>query len=143
MPKEQSYSSHRRYYPPLQFFVIPILLVNVVVVSMQWDGARQGLSAWNIVVALALAILPFTARVMALKAQDRVIRLEERLGLASLAPDLQPRLNDLRPGQLVALRFASDEEAPELARRCLDGEFKSSGEVKRAIKAWRPDYLRV
>ncbi|HVF40598.1 MAG TPA: DUF6526 family protein [Gemmatimonadaceae bacterium] len=143
MAKEQSYKSHRRYYPPLHFFVTPVLLINVAVVSMQWDNTRQGLSAWNIAVALALAALPFIARLMALKAQDRVIRLEERLRLASLAPDIQPRLNDLRPGHLVALRFASDEEAPDLARRCLNGEFKSSGEVKRAIKSWRGDYLRV
>ena len=47
-------------------------------------------------------------------------------------------MNDLTPSQLVGLRFASDEEAPALARRCLDGELTKADQVKKEVKIWRP-----
>lgn len=81
---------------------------------------------------------------MALRAQDRVIRLEERLRYNDvLSPDLATRAQALRTGQIIALRFASDEELPALVERTLKGEFEKPGDIKRAIQHWRPDHLRV
>jgi hypothetical protein len=84
------------------------------------------------------------ARVMALTVQSRLIRLEERLRLQRLMPaEEHAAIAALRLGQLVGLRFAADEEAPDLARRCAAGELKSSGDVKKQVKNWRADHLRV
>ena len=84
------------------------------------------------------------ARGLALTVQTRVIRLEERLRLQHLMPaEEHAAIAALRLGQLVGLRFASDEEAPALARRCVAGELKSSGDVKKQVQNWRADHLRV
>jgi hypothetical protein len=52
-------------------------------------------------------------------------------------------IDKLTPGQIIALRFASDAELPELARKCAAGELSSGKQIKQNIKEWRPDYLRV
>jgi hypothetical protein len=79
-----------------------------------------------------------------LRAQDRVIRLEERGRLERVAPsDLRGRIGELTADQLIAIRFAPDDEVPELTRRALNGELKTQGDIKRAIKNWRADHLRV
>ena len=81
---------------------------------------------------------------MALRAQDRIIRLEERVRLAQLLPpDLRSRIGELQTSQLIAIRFAPDEEVPELVRRALEGELKTRADIKRAIQTWRADHLRV
>ncbi|MEO8575674.1 MAG: DUF6526 family protein [Gemmatimonadales bacterium] len=144
MASEQSYKNHTRWLPPVHFFVVPVLLINVFVEGTRLFKAQTAHNAWVLIVAIALAVLSLMARTMALAAQDRTIRLEERLRLGSLMPENQrARINDLTPGQLVGLRFASDAEAAGLAQRCLAGELKSSGDVKRAVTNWRADHLRV
>ena len=142
---EQTFEKHSRYIPAFHFVAFPILLVNVLVtlyVMVRQDFAK--LSVWNVLVAIALLLVAWYSRTMPLTAQDRVIRLEERLRLhEKLPPHLRARANEISPRHLVSLRFASDDELPELAERCLNGEFKTGAEVKRAIKTWRPDNLRV
>ncbi len=141
---DQDYKSHRQYVPMFHFFVAPILLINVGVAIARLINNQTTAQAWNAVVAIALGLLPFAARGMALKAQDRVIRLEERQRLASLMPsEHHDKIRDLTPGQLVALRFASDEEAPDLAQRTMTGEFKSQNDIKKAVRNWRADTHRV
>jgi hypothetical protein len=74
---------------------------------------------------------------------DRIIRLEEKLRFhALLPPDLLARSHSLSIQQIIALRFAADEELPGLVRRTLD-ENLSQRQVKQAINSWQPDYLRV
>ena len=80
---------------------------------------------------------------MSLRAQDRVIRLEERMRLMQLMPGEQSLIDGLRTNQLVALRFAPDAEAPALARRAAAGELQKGDAIKKEIQNWRPDFLRV
>jgi hypothetical protein len=93
-------------------------------------------------VALLLGFL--LARMFALSVQDRVIRLEERLRCERLLPpDLQARIVEFEPGQLVSLRFACDAELPALARKVLDEKMTDRKAIKQQIKSWRSDYLRA
>jgi hypothetical protein len=102
------------------------------------------MTGWGLLVSLALFLGVFLLRGMPLRAQDRVIRLEERARLGGLLPnDMRARVDELTPAQFIALRFAPDDEVPDLTRRALDGELKTQADIKRAIKNWRPDTLRV
>jgi hypothetical protein len=143
MASTQSYKSHRRYFPLHHYFVVPVLMANFFIEASRLFRNPTMEQGWLVVVAAALALLPFSARIMALTAQGRSIRLEEQLRLARLMPNEDSTIAALTPGQLVGLRFASDEEAPDLARRCAAGELKGAEAVKRQIKNWRPDNLRV
>ena len=62
---------------------------------------------------------------------------------ALLPDDLKPRIYDFTTDQLIALRFASDAELPDLARKVLDKNLVDQKPIKEAIKSWRPDYQRV
>jgi hypothetical protein len=140
----QSYSSHRRYMPWHHFVVQPILTANVFFEATRLYADPSAYNVWILLVALALLILSFTARSMALRAQDRVIRLEERLRLTRLLPaEEHDSIDRLASRQLIALRFASDEEVPALVRRCVAGELQSGDDIKKSIQTWRPDYQRV
>lgn len=124
--------------------VLPILSINLVVEVRRAIEQPDAYRLWVAVLALGLFLFSFTARGMALRAQDRVIRLEEQLRLSRIMPaEGQTLIDTLRPGQLIALRFAPDAEVPDLVRRIVSGELRSGDEIKRAIREWRPDHLRV
>jgi len=144
MPDAQTYATHRRWVPYFHFFALPILGINALVQIYVLFRHFSGWAIWNLLVALALVALTVAARFMATTAQDRIIRLEETLRLQRCLPaDLQSRIGELSTGQLIALRFCSDEELPELTRSVLSGDLKSRNEIKQRIKNWRPDTLRV
>lgn len=101
------------------------------------------LAFWTLL-SITLILLALASRLMALKVQDRIIRLEERLRYNNiLSSDLAAKANDLPLGQIIAMRFASDEELPALAERVLSGELKTGKDIKLAVKNWRGDHLRV
>jgi hypothetical protein len=126
------------------FFAIPVLLINVFVVAVYFVRDPRLINGWAVIVAIALLIGVFLSRSMPLRAQDRIIRLEERARLERVLPsDLRGRVGELTESQLIAIRFAADDEVPELTRRTLNGELKSQGDIKRAIRNWRGDHLRV
>jgi hypothetical protein len=145
MPEQQNFSNHGKFFPPFHFFAAPILIANFI-----WSFFRlkpSGYSAYSIfsvIVAAALVVTLTIARVMALKVQDRVIRLEERLRYQRLLPaDLQARADEFTVNQFVSLRFASDAELPALARKVLDEKLNDRKAIKQLIKVWRPDFLRA
>jgi hypothetical protein len=141
---EQTYKTHARWRPLFHFVVMPLLLLNVFV--SLWRLYRlPGLgTAWNVVFAIAVLGVGFLTRSQAMTVQDRLIRLEMRLRLRSLLPpDLQPRINDLTHRQLVALRFASDAELPDLVREVLAGKLTTPNDIKMHVKNWQADWLRA
>jgi hypothetical protein len=140
----QTYKNHTRFFPIFHFFVAPVLLVNVLntIRHLYLEPSRH--TAWGVVLALGLLGLALAARAMAVAVQNRVIRLEMRLRLRELLPvAMTARINDLTPAQLVALRFASDQELPELVRDVLDGKLATKKEIKLRVKNWQGDYLRA
>lgn len=140
----QSFQNHARYIPAFHFFALPILIINAVVAVKHAVSTQDLSSALAALVAIALFLGVFYGRVMPLTAQDRVIRLEETLRLQRILPtEQQGDIAALSAKQLVALRFASDAELPDLVRRTKAGEFAKPSDIKRAIKNWRADYLRV
>jgi hypothetical protein len=95
------------------------------------------------VVTALLLIVFIKMRSYALRVQDRIIRLEETLRLREiLPPALQSYIQQLAPGQFIALRFASDEELPARVAEALK-ENLSPDQIKRRIQTWRPDTFRV
>jgi len=140
----QSFKSHRRYIPLYHFVLLPILILNVVAQVLYFLKYHTPYKLFMILVALTLALIPFSLRAMIATVQDRVIRLEERLRLSNLLPaEMHSRINDLTPGQLVGLRFAPDDEVVGLAQRCMSGELTKGEQIKKEIRNWRPDYLRA
>lgn len=143
--KEQSYSNHARLVPGYHFVLSPVLLLTCIgsLVNL-WKslGDHQRLYSASLIVVLSFCAVFIAgyARIFALRAQDRAIRAEENLRHYILAG----RLLDPRLGvkQIVALRFASDAEFVDLARRAAE-ESLEPGAIKRAVRNWRPDYYRV
>jgi cell division protein FtsL len=142
---EQNFSNHVRWVPGFHFFVMPVIALNFGWSIYRWKVAGFSLDAFiSVLTAAALVMLMFYARLFALKVQDRVIRLEERMRLEKLLPDdLKPRIAEFTSGQLVAMRFAGDAELPALARKVLTDKIEGGKAIKRMVQNWRPDYLRA
>jgi hypothetical protein len=143
--KEQNFSNHTRVVPPFHVFVLGMLAINFIWSVYRWKTWGSWLdSLIHTLVAVALILLALYARMFALSAQDRVIRLEERLRYERLLPpDIKGRTGEFTLNQLVALRFASDEELPELARKVLAEKLNNRKSIKQLIRKWKPDYLRA
>ena len=146
MPEPQTYKNHTRFDPPWHFFIAPLLLINIIfaiwALFRHWPN-HPHLLIWGIVMSIVIFMAVGKARSHSLKAQDRIIRLEEKLRYAALLPpDLVARSQALTVRQIIGLRFASDAELPGLVKRALD-ENLSEKQIKQAIVTWKPDYLRV
>jgi hypothetical protein len=142
---EQNFENHAKFVPAFHYFVLPMVTINFGWQIYRWRAGgftRDGFE--SVLLAAALVVGFICARTFAMKVQDRVIRLEERLRCARLLPaDLQPRIGEFTAGQLVALRFASDAELPALARKVLDEKLTERKAIKQLIKNWKPDYDRA
>ena len=139
----QTNANHGRIDPLFHYFALPVFAIHFGFRVWQLIRTPGVESAGLVVVALAAVVGVLKIRLYALKVQDRVIRLEERLRLAPLLGEpLRSRLGELSEGQLVALRFASDAEAPKLVEKALASKLDRK-QIKQAIVEWRPDYFRV
>jgi hypothetical protein len=140
----QTYGNHMRLHPLFHFFVAPGSLLLMILTIINVFRHYSQMDAW---ILLVMAVLFFTAvyllRSYPLRAQDRIIRLEERQRLeALLSAGFVPRIRELTEAQLIALRFASDNELPALVDKVLATKM-SARDIKKAIVTWRADTFRV
>ena len=143
--EEQNFKNHAKLVPPFHFFLIPLLFftfIGSLVNLYQSMGNEARIYSASLIVTLSLGALmaAFFARIFALKAQDRVIRLEENLRHQTLAGKLLD--SRLRVGQIVALRFASDAEFVALAAEAANKNLAPK-DIKQAVKNWRADHCRL
>ena len=143
MSETQSLKNHARFDPSYHFFIFALYLVNLVYAGFHLYRQPSLSSGWYLVLSLAVAVPILRMRAYPLKVQDRVIRLEERMRLQALAPQQwHAQIYRLSEGQLIALRFASDDEVVELARQALEQNLDRK-QIKERIRTWRPDDWRV
>jgi hypothetical protein len=144
MSKPQSYSNHVRVVPLFHMFVLPVLFVNVGWTIYRLFHEISFATIFGLILALALLIGITYARIFALAVQDRVIRLEMQLRLAKILPaDLAPRIGEFTMSQLIGMRFASDQELPELARKVLADRIPDRKTIKKMVQNWQPDEARA
>lgn len=142
--RPQSAASHAKMVAPYHYFVLPVSLASIVYFGYRTVTEFSVDMLMFFLFVLAMAASALFARVFPLGAQDRVIRLEERLRMERLLSDeLRPRIDEVSTEHLIGLRFASDGELEELVGRVLSGELADRKAVKQAIKSWRPDHQRL
>jgi hypothetical protein len=146
-PYPQTFENHQRF--PMSLTVNGAGLLVAVLLSLA--GLLLGGAVGMMLIGLAVLItalfgisLAWMARAYALTLQDRIIRLEMQVRLAQILPlDLAGRAKELTLPQLIALRFASDEELPALIEKVLDEKIQDRKTIKRMIRRWQADCHRV
>lgn len=141
--KKQDFHHHSRSIP-LWHYIMPLLLLSALIGSIinLFNSASENIYSASLIllIVLMLIIVVWYARWFALRAQDRAIRAEEKLRYFILTG--RPLDSRLRMSQIIALRFAPDDEFVELAERAVNEKLKARA-IKQAIKNWKPDYNRV
>lgn len=142
--KVQDFKHHTRFEPLWHFIAAPLALLNLIIQVRHayHDGSRY--AWWNVAFAIAFVAGVLSMRGMVLIVQDRLIRLEMRLRLREVLPaSMHADIMKLTIRQLVALRFASDAELPDLVGRVLRGELTQQKAIKAAVKNWQADWQRA
>jgi hypothetical protein len=141
--KPQNLQNHTKLDPPFHFFLAPVGLLLLIGSIVQLVRDPGWMSAAHVVVMIWAVVAVFKIRIYALKVQDRVIRVEEKLRMEKLLPEaLKSRVYELTEQQFIALRFASDGELPTLVEKTLKDHLAPKA-IKQSIQNWRPDYWRV
>ena len=144
MAQGQNYRNHRQVVPIFHLGVGLTFTVYLVWTAMRLRNGLTTETVMPFVLAVGLTLLFFAVRGMAMRVQDRLIRLEMQLRLQRILPaDLQAQMRELTVDQLVALRFAGDDEMADLIREVLAGKLASRNEIKKKIRNWQGDYLRA
>jgi hypothetical protein len=144
MSDQQNYKNHGRIVPMYHFGVFAGLSVNLLWALYRFRDGLSGDAIVNLLLAVALLLMALSLRVQILTVQDRVIRLEMRRRLRDLLPaEIGARAAMIPVKQLVALRFAGDEELPGLVREVLDGTLSTGKAIKTRVRDWQADYLRA
>lgn len=140
---EQNFKNHARMVPMYHYvtgLAIFAILGGSIVNLVHADAATHYSAALLLLIALVLVSLGWYARAFALRAQDRAIRAEENFRHFVLTG--KPLDNRLRMSQIIGLRFASDEEFPELAKRAVEENIPQK-EIKKMVKNWKADHNRA
>ncbi|MGB5463938.1 MAG: DUF6526 family protein [Aureibaculum sp.] len=141
--KTQNYANHARFVPLYHFFTVIgtlVLLIGSIVNLYKSSSANLYDATLIVFGSLLLTFIAFYARVFALKAQDRAIKAEENFRHYVLTGKVLDKKLTVR--QIIGLRFAPDEEFPELAKKAV-ADNMSEKEIKKAIKNWKGDHYRV
>jgi uncharacterized protein DUF6526 len=143
--KEQNFKNHPQFVPMYHFVTAFFIVVGFIAALVNFVRAYQHVSgrlvaALLVVICIISGLFFWFARAFALRAQDRAIRAEENLRYYSITGKLMDE--NLRLGQIIALRFASNEELVALTERAVKEKLKSRS-IKEAIVNWRADHHRV
>ena len=139
----QNLKNHARLDPMFNIVLALVLLLNLIYSIIHLVRHLSFRSGWFVVLSMAVIILYFKVRQYPIKVQDRVIRLEERLRLQALAPaEWHSQISRLSEDQLIALRFAGDDEVVALAKQALEQNLNRK-QIKEHIRNWRADDWRV
>jgi hypothetical protein len=139
----QNLKNHAKFDPPYHMVLATVLAVNLIFSIVYAISHFNIYTGWLVILSIAIWIPVLRLRQYPLKVQDRVIRLEERLRLVLLAPEeWRTQIERLTEDQLIALRFASDEEVVGLAKDALTQNL-SRKQIKERIKVWRADHWRI
>lgn len=139
----QTFANHAKVVPAYHYFTFGLVAIYWGYQAYLVVTEPAVATAMGLVAATALLMVMFWARIFALRVQDRVIRLEMHLRIAHLVPDLSPRFGEFTINQLCGLRFAGDAELPELARKVLVEKLDDRTAIKRMIRDWQADLVRV
>jgi hypothetical protein len=141
----QNFANHARFMPMFHFFAAPISMIFLIWSAWRAMTIRDVETHYLLVGALALFGAVSISRLSPLRAQDRLIRLEEQLRYARLLPaDLAARAQAaFSPQHYIALRFASDAELATMVEMVVKNPALTGMEIKSQIKTWRPDHFRV
>jgi hypothetical protein len=141
---EQSFKNHQQRTPMWIFGVLLPFTIYFIWSVTQLIREPGMANVIDVMMGIAFLLLWFSTRRMVLKVQDRVIRLEMRLRLREvLPPAMHGEIGRLPVRQLIALRFASDEELPELTKAVLAGTLTDGKQIKLKVRNWQGDYLRA
>lgn len=142
--KQQDYSNHRMYVPGFHFvlsgLIITICIMSIVSLAQVWDKEqwlRGGVIP--VITSFSMLVMYWYVRRFPTVVQDRAIRAEESLRHFILSG--KPIDNRLTTGQIVALRFAGDDELMQLTQRAIT-ENMAPDAIKKEIKHWRTDNSR-
>ncbi len=140
----QDYDNHRKFVPGFHAVAFGLLALNLIYSLYVAVTALSVDSVMALLLASALIMVMFYARIFALGAQDRVIRLEERLRLHDLLPpDQKDTIDKLTTAQLIGLRFASDGEVVALVEAVRTEGIEDRDEIKKRVTNWRADHQRL
>jgi hypothetical protein len=140
----QTFKNHAKVVPAFHYLLLPLVFFNLLWTLVHFVRHPSTEAGMFLLVAVCLVFTALFGRIFALAVQDRVIRLEMRLRMREICPaDLNARFNEFTPGQLVALRFASDAELPSLARKVLDDRLQDRKAIKLMVKDWQADNHRA
>jgi hypothetical protein len=144
MADTQTYQNHVRRTPMYYTLAGLVLFVNILWSGYRLVGEASGDHVMGFLMAITLLVAAFSARTQTLTVQNRVIRLEERLRFAALLPpEMAAQASNLPVAQLIALRFASDAELPQLVKDVLAGQLTDPKAIKQKVTNWRADHLRA
>lgn len=144
MPESQNYQNHVRRLPLTYTVMALIVVANIVWSGYRLTSGLTGDAIMAFLVSIALFIIALSARTQTLTVQNRVVRLEMRHRFRDLLPaDVAARACALPIPQIVALRFSSDAELPELVNEVLSGQLTEAKAIKQRVKEWQADHLRA
>nr|WP_091691931.1 DUF6526 family protein [Algoriphagus locisalis] len=146
MSKTQSFQNHAKYYPLHHFVIMPLVLVFLgwSITRTNFDNPQEtSNSIYFLLLGFSLLLVSYLPRIYALKNQDRIIRLEMRQRYFYLTgTPFFDKENQLTSAQIIALRFAGDNEILALIEKSIL-EKTAPKEIKKSIKNWKADHHRV
>ena len=143
--ENQNYANHRQTVPVFHYFLFPLLVLTFIgscvnLYSSWGDHTRLYSASLIVVLSFCVLLLMFLCRMFAVKAQDRAIRVEENLRHFVLTGKLLDARLTIR--QVIALRFASDEEFVALSQEASEKNLAADA-IKQAVRKWKADTYRV